>query len=378
MRRLWLIGLREFRAYAATWSFWVALAVGPVLMLAGAGVMAAGATQSSAPLAIALSAPDPVLRRQASEALADIQPLAGRPIAVGETGQSLVRLTQTPTGLDVHFGGQDLPPGAREVFAAGLQRRQAEAALLSAGLRPPASVRLEAPAAAGPAADPERAARFGLVFILWLTLTGSLGMLLQAVVRERANRALDSLMAAAQPVEIVFGKLLGVGAVSALVLSAWLGTAAALSGLVPTADGAVSGVLATLAHPLLLVQATGVYVLTYVIYGSVTVALGAAAQDSASAQNLARPMFGVLLIAFFAALISSAGASASLSWMIWLPPLTPFMLLLSPAGALTWVESLGALGLTAITALVAGWVAAGCLTAPGARSARIPLGARAG
>ena len=188
-------------------------------------------------------------------------------------------------------------------------------------------------------------------------------MLLQAVVRERANRALDSLMAAAQPVEIVFGKLLGVGAVSALVLSAWLASAAALGwAMPPQAAGAMSGVMGAFANPLLMMQAAGLYVLTYVMYGSVTIALGAAAQDVASAQNLSRPMFGVLLIAFFAALASAMGAGGALAWLIWVPPLTPFMLLLTPARELSVVDTVALMSITAASAMICGTVAAGSLT----------------
>jgi ABC-type Na+ efflux pump permease subunit len=121
---------------------------------------------------------------------------------------------------------------------------------------------------------------------------------------------------------------------------------------------------------MLMVQAAGVYVLTYVMYGSVTIALGARAQDVASAQNLSRPMFGVLLVAFFAALASAMGAAASLGWLIWAPPLTPFMLLLTPNAGLSVSARLAALALTALTALGCGALAARSLSAPSAKAVR--------
>jgi ABC-2 type transport system permease protein len=290
-------------------------------------------------------------------------------VIIAPEGEAGVRIVSDSAGIQVRFVGQPLPAPARGLFKAELERRLAVRLLSRSGVADAdAATQVlleEAPAAPAKVVDPEVGARFGLVFMLWLTLTGSLGMLLQAVVRERANRALDSLMAAAQPVEIVFGKLLGVGAVSLLVLGSWLGTAAALGGLVPAgASGAVAGALSAFAHPTLMIQAAGVYVLTYVMYGSVTIALGAAAQDSASASNLSRPMFGVLLVAFFAAMASAMGAAGTLSWLIWAPPLTPFMLLLTPSGVLSPVQSLLALGITAAGAMAAGWVAANSLTGP--------------
>lgn len=361
MHRLWLIGLREFKAYVATWSFWVALAFGPVLMLTAAGLLAAS-QRPPTPIAIDLTAPS-ALQAEAVAALNEAAQALPKPIAIVADGPTRITIEDTPAGVSVRIEGQPLPAAAASLFKADLARRLAGAPALE--LSQPAPVRK--------AADPEAGVRFGLVFMLWLTLTGSLGMLLQAVVRERANRALDSLMAAAQPVEIVFGKLLGVGAVSVLVLTSWLATAAGLGAFIPAqATGALHGVLAAFADPRLLIQAGGVYILAYVMYGSVTVALGAAAEDTASAQNLSRPLFGVLLIAFFGALISTMGGAQSLSWMLWVPPLTPFMLLLTPTEALSAVEALGALAITAASALTAGWIAARCLTGPRASGPSSP------
>jgi ABC-2 type transport system permease protein len=112
-----------------------------------------------------------------------------------------------------------------------------------------------------------------------------------------------------------------------------MGSAAALAAFARPAAGPLGAVLAAMAEPALLAQAFVGYGLAYATYGSVTIALGAAAGDVASAQNLSRPMFGVLLIAFFAALSSAMGAGEALAWTLWLPPLTPFMWLLGPPAA---------------------------------------------
>jgi len=202
--------------------------------------------------------------------------------------------------------------------------------------------------------------------ILWLTLTGSLGMLLQAVVRERANRALEGLLAAAKPWEIVVGKLAGVGAVSALILAAWLGSAGALAVLAPSGAGLFHAVIGGVAAPLMLARAAGLYGLAYGFYGLVTVAVGASARDSAAAQNLSRPMFAVLLAAFFVALAAVSGAAGKLAWLVFAPPFTPFMLLLEPPGTLPARAQLASVALTLAATALAGRVAVGRLTLSGA------------
>jgi len=176
-------------------------------------------------------------------------------------------------------------------------------------------------------------ARFLLMLMLWLTLTGSLGMLLQAVVRERATRALESLLASAQAWQIMAGKLIGVGGVSFLVLAAWLGSSVASSFAAPQ-SGLAPAIMSELAAPVALLRAAVIYLLAYAFYGFITITLGAMARDSASAQNLSRPMFVVLVAAFFVALAVGMGSLSSSHWLFYIPALTPFLLLLMSPGAI--------------------------------------------
>jgi ABC-2 type transport system permease protein len=221
-------------------------------------------------------------------------------------------------------------------------------------------------------ADMAALSRFSLVLLLWLTLVGSLGMLLQAVVRERTSRALESLLAAARPVDIVLGKLVGVGAVSTMVLAAWLGSAAALGAIAPAAGGLASVLLRGFADPLALVRAAVIYLFGYAFYGLTTVAIGAMARDNADAQNLVRPMFAVLLAVFFTAMVMVQPAG-DLAWLVYVPPFAPFALLMSPQAA--GVEAI-ALGLLAVATVAAGFCAVRLLRVEPVGKAAFRLGAR--
>jgi ABC-2 type transport system permease protein len=211
------------------------------------------------------------------------------------------------------------------------------------------------------APDAARLARLAAMAMLWLTLTGSLGMLLQAVVRERANRALESLLASAQSWEIVTGKLLGVGAVSFLILASWLGSTAAYSYLLPQGANAVSAVLAALSSPASLLRNALIYLCAFAFYGTATVALGALARDSAAAQNLARPLFMLLLAGFFVA-VGTLGGTHGVSWLGYLPPFTPFLLLVSSPGAVSISAQVLLLGMTLAASLLMTWLAARLLS----------------
>jgi ABC-type Na+ efflux pump permease subunit len=279
--RIRLIAAREFKAYAMTLSFWVALVIAPALLAAGMFLANdGGASRPTPPATLTLS--------------------------TGSGGETVVRLSP---GFPLSADG----------------RAQIVRLFANDGGRAK-DVRLEDQAA--PVQSVETMTRLVLVMMLWMTLTGALGMLLQATVRERSNRALESLLAAAPAWEIVAGKLIGVGAVSALVIGTWLGSSAGLLAIAPDAQGPVAALAHGLAHPLLLLRAGLIYILAFAFYGLMTIALGASARDNAQAQNMARPMFALLLAVFFVALSAAGGGARGLAWLVYAPPFTPFMLLL--------------------------------------------------
>jgi ABC-2 type transport system permease protein len=352
----WLIAEREFRAYVGTASFWAAALLAPLLMLVMLLATRAPA-ENPPPTPVRILAADPSLASLASGALVD---------AAAADGQRIVILPRDQAGagsqVDVARGAD----GAIEVRLTGSFQLSAPAsAVLVRSLElgatqervrgPPTVARL--------VVTPARAdstgvlGRIATVMLLWLTLTGSLGMLLQAVVRERGNRSLESLLAAASATDVVFGKLLGVGAVSALVLVTWLGSAAALGSLTPVGGGIVPALLRGIANPASLVRDGVIYALAFAFYGFVTIAVGARARDSASAQNLARPLFAVLLVVFFLSLATSLGAARGLAWLAFVAPFTPFMLLLEPIGQVMTLPAVVAF------ALMIGATALACLSA---------------
>ena len=372
-----LIAEREFRTYVATASFWIALLVGPIIMAAAAGALAVSfKAPTHAPIHVV--AEDPVLARMAVAALEDLAGLEGRAVAIRvgppaaspETPLTIeVRRTGPVDVLLTQSGAPALGPLQWRLLTRTLERDVARGALATTSpattppttaLAPSRTARTSPEATQTPSSGaPASLGRFALVLTLWMTLTGSLGMLLQAVVRERGNRSLESLLASVRPVQIVLGKVIGVGAVSLLVLGAWMGSAAGLAILAPgvrQAGGA--GLAASLGDPASLLRAALIYLLAFAFYGLLTVAVGVRARDAAAAQNMVRPLFGLLLAAFFVALVSSIGAGQRLDWLLWVPPFTPFVLLTKAPGALPLLQEVASCALLLLGAVVAGRAAA--------------------
>lgn len=337
---VWLIAERELRTYVATASFWAALAIGP--LAAGALLMLSGDHQ---PTVISIRCDDSVLQLSARTAVAEAARLEGKSIRISDGGERLVLRREGAGRWTAVFSPKfPLSRSGRALVERTLERNAAR--LDSSAPTLAIAETSDAPREL----DSDGIARFALVCMLWLTLTGSLGMLLQAVVRERANRALESLLAAARPWDIIVGKLAGVGAVSVVVLGAWLGSAVLASIWLPPETGA-GVILSRLAAPAILLRAAVVYVVAYAFYGAITIALGALARDVAAAQNLSRPMFIVLVIAFFVAL-GCAGAPDA-GWLVFVPPFTPFLMLLAAPGAIAPAWELVLIGVLLMSATVA-------------------------
>jgi len=206
--------------------------------------------------------------------------------------------------------------------------------------------------------------RFLLALMLWLALVTTLGMLLQAIVRERTSRSLETLMASVRPTELILGKMIGVGGVTAAVMASWLlslamGAGALLKGeLGPLAQG----LLTAAADPWLMLQAVLLFVSGFSFYGALIAVIGALARDEPGAQNLARPLFGVLLMIFFAALAAGCLRMNPPAWLAWIPPFAPFLLLLKPAllPAAAWAPVLsGIFGAAAILIWIGGRILSG-------------------
>src|SRR3974390_2579900 len=79
---LWLIAEREIRTYVATASFWIALAIGP--LIAGAALCFTGSEPAA--IAVSIQTRDAALARLAPGALQEAAQLEHRNFAVGQNG----------------------------------------------------------------------------------------------------------------------------------------------------------------------------------------------------------------------------------------------------------------------------------------------------
>jgi ABC-2 type transport system permease protein len=215
--------------------------------------------------------------------------------------------------------------GAEHAFhAAGLTPAQASAVAAAESL-PIRSL------AAPQKGEPRGTAVIGLIFI-FILLTQYLTWTLVGVMEEKASRVVEVLLATVRPLQLLGGKVLGIGLVA--LLQAGLVVAFALI----LADAVGSDILHGTA-PIVVVASLVWLVLAYAFYSWVFAAAGSMAERQDQAQSLSLPLSVPIIVGYVLALVNAGPGPASLFMKIlaYLPPTAPFgMPLLVAKGEVAW------------------------------------------
>ena len=160
-------------------------------------------------------------------------------------------------------------------------------------------------------------------FLLLMSVLGGGGQLLTTMVEEKSSRVVEVLLSAVSPLELMAGKLLGQMAVSMVGMALYI-----LMGIALLASFAVLGLLDfSLIFYLLLF-----FVITYLILGSLMMAVGAAVSDMKEAQGLMMPLTIVFMIPWFLWMPISRHPNSTLAVvMSFTPFLNTFAMLLRMA-----------------------------------------------
>lgn len=197
-----------------------------------------------------------------------------------------------------------------------------------------------------------------MAFSLWFLIFSVINYLLMGTIEERSNKIFDSLLTSVKLPHLLAGKLIAV-LLLALTLMAFWGLGSSLltwfmRDSIPedVATGLGSLVVAA-ANPMLFIPAIISFVLGYLMYGSMFLALGSLCDTIQEAQTLMTPLFVTLMapLAMLAFAVQDA-ESALIEIMAWVPFFTPFLLILRmPTEPPAW-EVLAQLGMMALTTFI--------------------------
>jgi len=188
------------------------------------------------------------------------------------------------------------------------------------------------------------------VFLLYGQLIGYCFAVAMGVVEEKSTRVVEVLLAAVRPVQLLAGKIIGIGLVGLLQLAiiGAIGLAAAVASnaitLPPDAAGTIGSVLLW-------------FLLGYAFYSSLFAVAGAIVSRQEELQNTATPLNLLMIASFFVAFTSSVSGGGTTMARVssFLPPVAPLVMPVRIAGgdAAPWEVAVSlAIMLTSIVAVV--------------------------
>jgi ABC-2 type transport system permease protein len=176
--------------------------------------------------------------------------------------------------------------------------------------------------------------------------------LMTSTVEEKSSRVIEVLLAAVSPVELMAGKLLGQLGVGLTIMAVYLGL-----GVLALGEYSLAGML----DPLLIVYLIVFYLLAYLVYGGLMLAIGAAVNQIAEAQSLMGPVMLLLVAPYvLVPMIGMAPNSTFSIAMSFIPPINSFAILARLASATPppFYQVLGSIAAGLAGAAVAVWFAA--------------------
>jgi len=186
----------------------------------------------------------------------------------------------------------------------------------------------------------------GASLLLWLTIFSGAYMLLTSMLEEKLNKLMEMMLATTRFSEIIFGKLLGVAALTITAMLPYLlfGAFVAIGMAVAGPPDAVSQ-LAAAFTPKLIIFFPIFLVLGYVFYGSLFIALGALAESMQDAQTLTTPIMLVLTACILVVPLGIQSPDSPLITLAsWFPLSAPFAAIIRlPMDPPWWELALSAL-----------------------------------
>ena len=320
-----------------------------------------------------------------ADSIDDLRPyLMGQRLVSGPLGDKPLFAVFIPSadGRDLEYWSDDVNVGALRATAANAMRRLArQQALSEAGLGADFLDRVDASALQVSAhrirtvADQtttgsavtmaDRAPVFvagGLAYFLWLMIFSIIQYLLMGTIEERSNKIFDTLLTSVKLTELLAGKLLAVFAVTSTMMLSWglfaFGASLFATSQIPGGASLLSPFLAAFANPSIIVPGLISFLLGYVMYGMIFMALGSLCDTIQEAQTLLSPMMILLMLPMFAIFIAFQDpGSPIIDIASWIPVFTPFLLILRmPHDPPLW-EIVAQMVLMAATALAILWLA---------------------
>lgn len=203
-----------------------------------------------------------------------------------------------------------------------------------------------------------------LSFLLWITIFSAVTSLLMGTIEEKSNRLFDCLLTSVRLPELLAGKMLAIMFLSLTIYLVW--AVVLISPIVffwsifpAELIEITSALLDSVVNPAILLPTLLCFILGYVMYGSLFMAIGALCESEQDSQSLVSPMVLLLMIPIFVLTTVAEDLTNPIVGIVsWIPLFTPFLLILRIPTEASLFEIIGQFMLMAATsaAILAGSV----------------------
>ena len=206
-------------------------------------------------------------------------------------------------------------------------------------------------------------AAMAVTFVLWFLVFSVVNYLLTGTIEERSNKIFDSLLTSVKLSQMLAGKLIAVLLLSLTLMVTWALGAFLVSQFfgsgMPTEIAQFIGAMGTtILSPEFVIPTVLSFVLGYLIFGSLFLALGSLCENIQEAQTLISPLLIILMVPLFLLVLAIENPTSTfLATLSWIPLFTPFLLILRIPTGLPFAEVAGQIVLMAVTAGAILWAA---------------------
>lgn len=178
-----------------------------------------------------------------------------------------------------------------------------------------------------------------LTFLIYMFVLSYGAMVMQSVIEEKTNRIVEVMVSSIKPLQLLFGKIIGVGLVGlfqmliwGLLLSSIVGIITAVTGIDVGADPATAAAatddgamelfnqLATLPIAEIVILFVLYFIGGYLLYASMLAAFGAAVNDQQDSGQFMMPVMLVMVFAFYAGFYGAQNPEGPLAfWTSFIP-----------------------------------------------------------
>jgi ABC-2 type transport system permease protein len=173
------------------------------------------------------------------------------------------------------------------------------------------------------------------VYLLWVSVFTISQMLLTNTVEEKSNRIIEVLLSSVSPLQLMGGKILGIAATGLTIVASWIAVFMVVTRVLPRFLDMPSWVnLADLINDPVYLGAFALYfLLGYLLYAALLVAIGSVCNTLKEAQNLMGPITILLILPLLTMTPIGRDPNGMLAKVLsFVPVFTPFVMMNRAAG----------------------------------------------